>query len=167
MSNSCISYQEMSDVHTRLENVQDRNITTRMTARHQPLFTKCKIHTREFRQVCYHSNIDSMWETFAQKTPSSTFQPKENVEEKREGYGWQMFQRISFYLFRNNKFEEKGVGGLKLFKDNGEQVKTCKKVGTRLCSFMKGLYPHKPFWRHFNLEVPFFSEKAQWVFRNT
>ena len=92
---------------------------------------------------------------------------KKKMWKKKRGYGWQMFQRISFYLFWNNKFEEKGVGGLKLFKDNGEQVKTCKKVGTRLCSFMKGLYPHKPFWRHFNLEVPFFSEKAQWVFRNT
>ena len=40
-----------------------------------------------------------------------------------------MFQRISFYLFRNNKFEEKGVGGLKLFKDNGEQeTKLAKKL---------------------------------------
>ena len=38
-----------------------------------------------------------------------------------------MFQRISFYLFRNNKFEEKGVGGLKLFKDNGEQEKKLAK----------------------------------------
>ena len=38
-----------------------------------------------------------------------------------------MFQRISFYLFRNNKFEEKGVGGLKLFKDNGEQEKNLQK----------------------------------------
>ena len=151
MSNSCISYQEMSNVHTRLENVQDRNITTRMTARHQPLFTKCKIHTREFRQVCYHSNIDSMWETFAQKTPSSTFQPKERRKcgRKREGYGWQMFQRISFYLFRNNKFEEKGVGGLKLFKDNGEQENTCKKFGTRLCLFIKRTISSETFLKTF------------------
>ena len=45
--------------------------------------------------------------------------------------------------------------------------KTCKKVGTSLCSFMKGLYPHKPFWRHFNLEVPFFSRHSKFRWKST
>ena len=42
-----------------------------------------------------------MWETFAQKTPSSTFQQKkeENVEEKERGMGGKCFKGSVFISF--------------------------------------------------------------------